>query len=396
MGRQRTTSIQIIKQVIKTGHQKETFMKKILVSFLLLTSPWVFAQGDNVNSTDRDMSMQGRAGTIYGVAPYIGLSAGFAPQNQDVNVEGADSSIKLLGSMYPGNGRSVFDVGFGTMNQQFSSNRAAEHSVNSGVLELAGRYQFANRWQAGLVANTMFDKGQYFGANQADAQFGGLQVIREISLQKGILARVGARAMQELNISNENVYIGMIDFQFGWFPSNRQGVAQNNDNTSGAGSQVTGATTPAVSNVDTNAVPAAVPVAELDLKDVGGEHSVVIFESNSSDLKSSEVNKANALGDTLAQNDGLFDRIELIGYADHTGSDQTNQELSQERANTLQGILKEKGVPAEKISAIGRGSADPVNEGNSPDELRMNRRVEIKMYGVKDRDQLDHAFQTQD
>lgn len=54
------------------------------------------------------------------------------------------------------------------------------------------------------------------------------------------------------------------------------------------------------------------------------------------------------------------DTIRVIGYTDRLGSEAYNQRLSTERADTVRHFLVQKGVPADKITALGRGEADPL------------------------------------
>ena len=89
-------------------------------------------------------------------------------------------------------------------------------------MELAARYQFGNRWQLGGVYNQFFNKGLNYGANQADAEFGGVQFLREFSFGGRYLGRVGGRVMTSLNVNNESVNMAIVDFQIGWSPSNQR------------------------------------------------------------------------------------------------------------------------------------------------------------------------------
>lgn len=151
-----------------------------------------------------------------GWAAYLGANAGYTGYNANLDVEGAPTSLKLLGSYVLPSTTGVFDFGYGVLNQQFSQNAAKDDSITTGVMELAARYQFDNRWQLGVVYNQLFAKGENYGANQPDVEFGGLQVLREFGFGDNYLGRIGARAMASLNIDSETVGIAMIDFQMGW------------------------------------------------------------------------------------------------------------------------------------------------------------------------------------
>lgn len=75
----------------------------------------------------------------------------------------------------------------------------------------------------------------------------------------------------------------------------------------------------------------------------------------------------------------------VTGYTDRLGSDEHNARLSSERARTVADYMIAEGIPAAKITAVGRGAADPVvvcNNGEQPELIRClqkNRRVEIRI-----------------
>jgi len=65
------------------------------------------------------------------------------------------------------------------------------------------------------------------------------------------------------------------------------------------------------------------------------------------------------------------------GYTDSVGSDTTNLKLSKDRADAVRNYLISKGVPADKITSVGKGKANPVASNDTPDGRANNRRVEI-------------------
>ncbi len=366
-------------------------MKMLLANLLIFVSPFVWAADDNVLTTHQENIREYDTGPV-GFAPFLGVGAGFTPKNDVINVEGANSNIRLLGSFYPENQKSVFDLGFGAINQTFSSDILPERAQTGGILEYAGRYQSARRWQTGVVGNTIFGRGAYYGAHQADAQFAGLQIVREITLEKGRLARVGGRVMQDLNVDKENIYIGMVDFQFGFGGYHRREMAVSNPADSMISPQTD--TTQVTGGTDASAevVPLALPVAEMELKELVGNQAVIRFGSNSVTLNQNEKDKVQDIGVILNQHQDLFENVEVIGYADNTGTDEANMNLSEERAAQVASTLEQAGLSAKKIQVVGKGSSSPFAEGTSADDLQMNRRVEIRLLGVRDRNELENAL----
>lgn len=69
--------------------------------------------------------------------------------------------------------------------------------------------------------------------------------------------------------------------------------------------------------------------------------------------------------------------IVVIGHTDRVGSTEYNDTLSRQRAERVRAGLIQLGVPAERISAAGRGEREPLVP--TDDEVRepRNRRVEI-------------------
>ena len=71
--------------------------------------------------------------------------------------------------------------------------------------------------------------------------------------------------------------------------------------------------------------------------------------------------------------------ITVIGHTDTVGTDAFNDKLSLERAQAVREILIGMGVPAQNISAAGRGKREPlISTGDNVNEPR-NRRVELSV-----------------
>jgi len=77
--------------------------------------------------------------------------------------------------------------------------------------------------------------------------------------------------------------------------------------------------------------------------------------------------------------------VTIVGYTDRLGSKAYNQKLSEQRANAVKAYLESKGVAAGRLTAVGKGEADPVIECKDEKKrpalikcLEPNRRVEIE------------------
>lgn len=69
--------------------------------------------------------------------------------------------------------------------------------------------------------------------------------------------------------------------------------------------------------------------------------------------------------------------IDLIGHTDWTGSEETNQALSEARAETVMNYLIGVGVESGRLEATGRGESEPLADNNTESGRAENRRVDF-------------------
>lgn len=72
-----------------------------------------------------------------------------------------------------------------------------------------------------------------------------------------------------------------------------------------------------------------------------------------------------------------YNTIVITGYTDSTGSLNTNNRLSEERAKAVASEFQKAGIPASKIEASGKGPLHPIADNSTPVGRRANRRVEV-------------------
>ncbi len=70
--------------------------------------------------------------------------------------------------------------------------------------------------------------------------------------------------------------------------------------------------------------------------------------------------------------------VEISGHTDDVGSNASNQKLSQRRADSVRAWLISKGVSPDRLIAKGYGEEYPRVPNTSPENRRMNRRIEFK------------------
>ena len=71
--------------------------------------------------------------------------------------------------------------------------------------------------------------------------------------------------------------------------------------------------------------------------------------------------------------------VTVIGHTDSVGSDAQNDALSRQRAERVKGMLVEMGVPADRITAAGRGAREPLVTTEPGVDEPKNRRVEVNV-----------------
>ena len=116
--------------------------------------------------------------------------------------------------------------------------------------------------------------------------------------------------------------------------------------------------------------------------------SEILFESGSADIQSEGRVALSLVAKTLIdlsdqiptdlnwilQIDGHTDRVPIA-----TAKFPSNWELSHARALEVVKFFIQQGVPADKLSANGYGEYQPISLGSSPEDLKLNRRIELKI-----------------
>jgi OOP family OmpA-OmpF porin len=69
--------------------------------------------------------------------------------------------------------------------------------------------------------------------------------------------------------------------------------------------------------------------------------------------------------------------IEIAGHTDTDGDDASNQALSGKRAQAVADYLVKAGLPADRFTAVGYGSTQPVASNDTDEGKAQNRRIEF-------------------
>lgn len=103
----------------------------------------------------------------------------------------------------------------------------------------------------------------------------------------------------------------------------------------------------------------------------------VNFDFNKSNIRPVDVPVLEEAVKTLKEEN--LPAVVAIGYTDSIGTEAYNLKLSDRRADSVKSWLVAHGIPADKITAEGRGEADPVASNETADGRAQNRRVELKI-----------------
>lgn len=101
----------------------------------------------------------------------------------------------------------------------------------------------------------------------------------------------------------------------------------------------------------------------------------IFFDTDKSDLKPESEAELNRLLAFLNSNPTTV--IQISGHTDDKGSDTHNQELSQERVNSVINFLVKKGINSERLKGIGYGESMPISSNETEEGRAQNRRVEF-------------------
>lgn len=101
------------------------------------------------------------------------------------------------------------------------------------------------------------------------------------------------------------------------------------------------------------------------------------FGNNSDQIAESSLDDLEVLANIMLQDSNL--KLSIEGHTDSRGSADYNLALSQNRANSVKAFLVEKGIAADRITAIGYGETKPIDTNETADGRNNNRRVELNL-----------------
>lgn len=99
------------------------------------------------------------------------------------------------------------------------------------------------------------------------------------------------------------------------------------------------------------------------------------FETGSAVIKPESYSELDEIMKSSVVAEGL--KVGVYGHSDNTGNANSNQKLSEERANSVKSYLISKGLLTSRIEAKGFGQTKPVADNKTSEGKAKNRRVQI-------------------
>ena len=129
---------------------------------------------------------------------------------------------------------------------------------------------------------------------------------------------------------------------------------------------------------DVSVKPAAAPVDATVCQQLFTEvlaNGTIRFESGRSSLDPDSAGLLDHLVETALRCPAT--KIDVAGHTDADGDVAANQALSEKRAQAVVDYLVKAGLPANRFTAIGYGSAQPVADNDTDEGKARNRRIEF-------------------
>jgi outer membrane protein OmpA-like peptidoglycan-associated protein len=105
--------------------------------------------------------------------------------------------------------------------------------------------------------------------------------------------------------------------------------------------------------------------------------SGIEFETGKAKIRKTSFPLLDKIAETFVENSNYM--IEVQGHTDNTGKAETNKKLSQKRADAVKDYLVNKGVAAERLTAVGYGPEVPIADNSTKEGRAKNRRVEFNI-----------------
>jgi peptidoglycan-associated lipoprotein len=107
--------------------------------------------------------------------------------------------------------------------------------------------------------------------------------------------------------------------------------------------------------------------------------SAVHFETDEHVLRDkNEIASLMRLAEYLKKNPNVY--LAIDGHCDERASASYNMALGMRRANAVRAFLVKNGADLNRIYTLSRGKEQPIAQGHTPEDWKLNRRSEFRIY----------------
>ena len=101
----------------------------------------------------------------------------------------------------------------------------------------------------------------------------------------------------------------------------------------------------------------------------------ITFDTGKATIKPESTGEINRITQIMKDDNSI--KFEVQGHCDATGSDAVNDPLSQRRAEAIVDALVANGIAKDRLTAVGKGSHEPIADNSTEEGRAKNRRVEF-------------------
>lgn len=315
---------------------------------------------------------------------------GFDPGYSTLSASGSERSkngFQLAGKIYGSRtfDQWLLDVGLGWFYNSLSNTQSTgtiKVTTNAGFLEISPRFHIGTGWQVGPIIQGLLGSDVTFsesrGAGNSFAANIGLGIRRETGWNDHFL-HYGIRGVTDLSIAGRQV---------SWICA-ELGIGFLWDKKESASAPVLSPAVQTSSPVVTKG-PAEV-IADQAVKVTLDERSIH-FKTNKSDLNSDSQKVLSRISEFLLARLDSWEQMRVEGHTDSRGKVKHNIKLSYDRATSVARFMVEKGIEGKRVTVKGHGSSQPIDSNENEEAWKLNRRVELRIEGVKDAIQFADGF----
>ncbi|HSA60379.1 MAG TPA: OmpA family protein [bacterium] len=96
---------------------------------------------------------------------------------------------------------------------------------------------------------------------------------------------------------------------------------------------------------------------------------------------------------SIMKNTPYIRKVQVQGHTDYRGSEEYNQNLSNNRAKAVMDKLIEYGVEPERLESVGRGELQPIATNKTAEGMAQNRRTEFHIISVQEIERKEEVIE---